>query len=41
MIAIIGTSDRPYWLAEACKILLHVLCLVLIIEIAGGIYLSM
>ena len=22
MIAIIGTSDRPCWLAEACKILL-------------------
>ena len=31
MIAIIGTSDRPCWLAEACKILLllllHASCL--------------
>ena len=25
MIAIIGTSDRPCWLAEACKILLLLL----------------
>ena len=25
MIAIIGTSDRPCWLAEACKILLILL----------------
>ena len=23
MIAIIGTSDRPCWLAEACKVLLQ------------------
>ena len=27
MIAIIGTSDRPCWLAEACKILLLLLLL--------------
>ena len=26
MYAIIGTSDRPCWLAEACKILLLLLC---------------
>ena len=27
MIAIIGTSDRPYWLAEACEsLLLFLLC---------------
>ena len=26
MIAIIGTSDRPCWLAEACNILLLLLC---------------
>ena len=25
MIAIIGTSDRPCWLAEACKIILLLL----------------
>ena len=25
MIAMIGTSDRPCWLAEACKILLLLL----------------
>ena len=29
MIAIIGTSDRPCWLAEACKILLLLLLLLL------------
>ena len=27
MIAMIGTSDRPCWLAEACKILLLLLLL--------------
>ena len=27
MIAIIGTSDQPCWLAEACKILLLLLLL--------------
>ena len=30
MIAIIGTSDRPCWLAEACKILLLLLLLLLV-----------
>ena len=29
MIAIIGTSDRPCWLAEACKILLLLLLTVM------------
>ena len=31
MIAIIGTSDRPCWLAEACKILLLLLLLLHVI----------
>ena len=30
MIAIIGTSDRPCWLAEACKILLLLLQVLLL-----------
>ena len=35
MIAIIGTSDRPCWLAEACKILL---LLILLHELCAGRY---
>ena len=33
MIAIIGTSDRPCWLAEACKILLLLLLLSLLLRL--------
>ena len=38
MIAVIGTSDQPRWLAEACKILLHHLPLHLLVLLQQALH---
>ena len=38
MIAIIGTSDQPCWLAESCKILLLLLLVTMCVSLFGLTY---